>query len=123
MNTGAKVGLTIGGVVIAVGLGYLGLKEYEKDECAKNGNTWTGDLLTGKCSSTVPVTQLAAPANVNATYNSTSTVGTITWDAVSGATTYKVTVNGNPVYSGSNLTATFTSTPGAQYAIDVTACP
>ncbi len=100
--------------------GFAAYKEVEKSNCQ---GTWTGDFLTGSCSTSGGANQLAAPANIDVTYNSTSTVGTITWDAVAGASTYTVTVNGNTVYSGGALTCTFTSAPNTQYPIAITACP
>ncbi len=119
MNTGEGIALGVGILAVSV-LGFFGVKEYLKEKCV---GTWSGDLLTGSCSTSVPANQLAPPTNINVTYNSTSTQGTITWDAVSGASTYTVTVNGSQVYSGSALICTFTSTPSTQYSIAVTACP
>jgi len=79
----------------------------------------------------VNVPQYVAPApptpgqptvtNINVVDQNTAYVS-LTWSPVSGATYYKVLVNGYERATASTNSATLTLTPGATYQVQIVAC-
>jgi hypothetical protein len=139
MRTPAKVGIAALALAAAGVIGYYG---YEKYQCGKTGGTFgfpfgpckTGDIDdTHNCpdgqvwngTECVAVsTTLLPPANFKITYETpTSEVVncTASWDTVTGANHYVLTVNGQSrqVYGTSY---NFTATAGSTVSASVTAC-
>ncbi len=78
---------------------------------------------------TVPAYQAAPPSapgaptvKVPTPTNASSVIATISWNAVSGATSYKVYVNGQQIWQGSSTSCQVSLVPGKTYQIAVAAC-
>jgi hypothetical protein len=105
LKSEAAVVLSLIGLAVISGGGYVAYKEYKMNQCAANGGKWTGNLLTGSCPtsststsapSTPAFTTFTATA-VDANGNSTITAA---WTSETGATSYTLTVAGQTVYTG-----------------------
>ncbi|MCY3631211.1 MAG: fibronectin type III domain-containing protein [bacterium] len=78
------------------------------------------DSWDGQASKACSTSKLPAPANLACTVTSTSI--TLTWDAVTGATTYRVRKDGEPWWSESQTSHEFSSlTSNTQYELEVQA--
>ncbi len=64
----------------------------------------------------------APSVNVPTPTNPSSVTATVSWGAVSGATSYKLYVNGSVVWTGSVTSVQVQLTPGQTYQIAVAAC-
>lgn len=63
-----------------------------------------------------PRVSVPTPTNPN------SVTATVSWDPVQGATSYRVYVNGQQVWSGSTTSCQINLVPGQTYQIAVAAC-
>jgi len=144
MDKKQKVAIGILAGLTAVGIGTVIYDEVEKSKCEKANGSWHG--LFGGCmlpapsstststtpTSTTPTSTSSAPGQVDpstvdiiwktAEATSQSIPGVLSWDAVSGATSYQVSING-----GSPVTVYGTSTqiqaqPGSTIQISIVAC-
>jgi len=85
------------------------------------------------CSQPGPARSVTVPAfvpqppgqptvNVQTPTNPNSVTATVSWNSVPGATSYKVYVNGQEVWSGSSTSCQINLVPGNTYQIAVAAC-
>jgi len=64
----------------------------------------------------------APTVNVPTPTNPSSVTATVSWNAVSGATSYKVYVNGQQVWQGDGTSCQVNLVPGQTYQVQVAAC-
>jgi hypothetical protein len=122
VKAGAAIGLALGITAVVAAGGLVAYDEIEKSKCT---GTWKG-IFGGGCSTSTPTGGLSAPANFQITYQtptSDTVQCTASWDAVSGASYYELTLNGQTYQVTAPTTSySFTAPAGTTVTGSVSAC-